>query len=951
MSTTPSLEDVVRAWESQDPELPRIVIALANGRDTYGGKSQPKKSEGLSYQEYRQTIHSWRFKYKSVAEQVHFRLEKMKELEGKEGALPDRLQLWTIIEKLWQSDGPYERRCLLEIIARAPLRWGVWRGIKKVYKEAEAKGDTEVFGAIAARLDEAYPRHHQQEVSRRTVAYMRRRAWRYLRRQAETLPATYADAAVDVLRFYTNENDWRWRQNWISSHIWFHENGRYSRNNFHLSWRLPPLTKNRAYGELWQRTPRPLFNLLERAQTEKVRQFAVESLKQDFRASLRDVEPTWVRRLIGTQSKSIDEFVVWLLKNVPRFEQGAFRELGLHEPVLLLLQSQSQEARGYAAAYARTYARDIPLDTLITLVDNQHQSVRDLALDLIRDRDPRSEVGLDSWGRLLETQYGFELASNALKKSFGASELKPEWFLERLLSSTTRVFSFAKELLIKVHPYEELGSSFFQSLIEHNLVTVRSLSGPVQFGFEALERFSLSEVPVDFWRRSLIRPATQNYVKQWIKKGKLPASDLGLAFFKSLAFEEDWKQSSWIDELKEANWAWSDNLSFNWQLCEYALTVLGDDKAFSAYDLGREWLMTLIDRHESVYRHFAAKVLVRSFTPADFAPNPTDPNARAQGLEVLWEMATQEGDETARMRLALQYIKEHHPSNAKEFKDRPEALIPEDFLTFDRVKPLLTDARNRARQMALELCRWDFRRWNPDMAEIVELCESPYSDVFAFISQALLAEDKEENARFRLDPDELTADSVYRFCESLDKPTRDLGMKLIANNRRLADPREMFRLTESPDRQVQAFVILNIWSLYRDRGTTGNWKPHESQEQKVSKTYEAGSGTPERPENWPATQESLRDFLRRILFTLAPARLPKGTKTKGGGGRLKPLPARQAKRALIEVVRDLAIEDVEFAKIVVPLLEEFQDSWGKIEHDTCLVALTRIEHAHGSLTA
>ena len=83
MSTTPSLEDVVRAWESQDPELPQIVIALANGRDTYGGKSQPKKSEGLSYQEYRQTIHSWRFKYKSVAEQVHFRLEKMKELEGK----------------------------------------------------------------------------------------------------------------------------------------------------------------------------------------------------------------------------------------------------------------------------------------------------------------------------------------------------------------------------------------------------------------------------------------------------------------------------------------------------------------------------------------------------------------------------------------------------------------------------------------------------------------------------------------------------------------------------------------------------------------------------------------------------------------------------------------------------------------------------------------------------
>jgi len=69
--------------------------------------------------------------------------------------------------------------------------------------------------------------------------------------------------------------------------------------------------------------------------------------------------------------------------------------------------------------------------------------------------------------------------------------------------------------------------------------------------------------------------------------------------------------------------------------------------------------------------------------------------------------------------------------------------------------------------------------------------------------------------------------------------------------------------------------------------------------------------------------------------------------------RMKPLPARKAKLSLVEVMRDLALEDRSFAGAVLPVLEEFKTSRGKSEHDACLVAVTRLRRvgtAEGTLS-
>jgi hypothetical protein len=171
-------------------------------------------------------------------------------------------------------------------------------------------------------------------------------------------------------------------------------------------------------------------------------------------------------------------------------------------------------------------------------------------------------------------------------------------------------------------------------------------------------------------------------------------------------------------------------------------------------------------------------------------------------------------------------------------------------------------------------------------------------------------------------------------------------------------PEELFRLTESPDRKVRGFVIRSLWSLYRDRGIKADWKPGAppaptipSAAKKAAKEAETrGEGAPKRPEKLPAAHQSLAQFLRRILFEIPPARSAV-VKSEDGEGitvRLKPLAARRAKLSLVELLRDVALDEAEFAKGVLPVLQEFMTTRGKSERDACLVAVTRIRMRHGA---
>ncbi len=1072
MSTRLRLDDVRRAWESNDPELVGLVDALAGQSDEAADKA-PVREGAPTFAKFLAEIRSKAFfKTKTTEEQRLFRVERLKELESPDAEvpLPDRLRLHEIVAALWADNGPYARTCLLEIIARVPLRYGPWRALKRIFKEAEARDDTEVFGALAARVDAAFAQGDPQpEVGSLTLGYLRRRAWRYLRTVARTRPACYADAAADVLAHYQDST--RWPDTLVANHIFFHETGEYDRSSFHIRRPSSDLLKDRAFADLWRRSPRPLFGLLERARSDQVRRFAAEALKADFRASLREVEPGWVARLIGVGSGPVDEFAVWVLNNVPRFEQAAFRSLGLHEAVLRLFDSPSNAARGYAAEYARTHARDLPVDELVRLADNSEAAVRRLASDLLQSRDPRKEVGLEAWGRLLESTHGPELASTILRKHFGAKELTPGWFADRLFAVNPSAFQFIQTLLLQTHTAPTLGPGYFVDLIdEADRREGRFASRVIEFAMNQLVKFDLGTLDRDALRRMILRPVSSPTIVRWIDEGRLKAQALGLDFLRALAFHPDWDADPWIGSLRRDGPAWARGLDFDESSSERVLGWLRDVRRFAAAELGFEWLLKLASRSEARYHNFAVETMIKGFNPSDFAPKPeaepapasavasasvnlggasflftgkmatmqrkeAEDNVRNLGGSVasgvtnklhylvigdegsslyghgkkgskqvkgeelnaaganikiisetaflkmlagqaaqasggssldgarrLWEMAGAPGPADAPLsQFAIKYIRRHHPDIALAETDRPVdpgSEIPAEFLTFERVEPLFRETRKPLRDLALELARWEFARWSPPSDELVRMAENPHAEVRDFVADALLADNAPEHRRYRIDPEKLGPAAVFRFCESGDESTRALGIRLIGRSPRFRLPEELFRLTESPDRRVRAFVIRTLWSLYRDRGITDEWRPYippapsiaAAAKKAAARAEVLGTGPPARPEGRPSTSKDLWYFLRRTLFEIPPPR-PEKRQEVGiePGERLKPLAARKAKLALIETMRDLALEDAEFARGVLPLLTEFMVSRGRSERDACLVAVTRLKHLHPGL--
>ncbi len=1087
MAATLSLADVRRAWDARDPELPRLVARLAAQPDPPPEK--PLRDGALTFDTFRALGRDYRFRHKPKEEQAHQRAELLKALEAPDAEvpLPDRLWLYTVVLDLWAADDPFARSCLFEVIETVPLAYGPWRALKRVFKEAEAKPDTAVYGALAARFDAEAAQHRPgREVSGATLAYLARRAWRFLRRTGVQLPATYPDTAVDVLCRYPDDTNWR--GTWVANHVFFHDTKKYGRSRFTFGrGEYPARTriKDRAFGDLWKRSPRPLFTLLERAKADDVRAFAAAGLKADFRAALRDVEFVWVVRLVGVRSAAIDEFVVWLLQNVPTFEQAGFRANGLHAAVLRLLDSPSNPARVYAADYARTHARDLTVADLVRLANNSHDAVRKLARDLLDERDPRTEVGLAAWGELLDTEHGHAYARLALLKHFGAAELTPAWFADRLVSGTERTARFVWEQLPKLHAPAALGPAFYFGVLKRFDLADSDNRRRLHLIAGELARFDLDTLDRDSLRWLTLAPGGGSVVAAWVDEGKLKPTTLGADFWKALAFHPDYEADPWLAALRASGPAWAADLAFDANVSAVALTWMRDVRKFPPLDLGFDWLMRLVARTEPIYHDFAVDTLIRAFAPSDFAPQspgtavpvlssaPVDlqrasflftgklssmtrddaeakvkgangtvagsvtknlhylvigdegsplygqgkkgskqvkaeqlnaaganisiisetrflqmlvgqqvaatADATLAGCERLWELAVAPGPADAPVgKFARLYVRRHHPVIGQQLSDRPVdpgTEVPPAFLTWGRVSPLFAETRRPLREFAIDLAKWEFARWNPDVDALVWMSELPFADVRRFVAQALLAADAPETRAFRLDPAKLEPAAAYRFCEAADPETRALGMELINRVPRFRVPDELFRLTESPDRRVRAFVIRALWAAYRDRGVTAEWKPPTAPAPeigtKAKKTAAElaatrGDGVPARPPQWPAGRPTLAQFLRRVLFEVPPGPPEKTAQDASDDGDTavsaekkpdvrvvanRPLPARRAKLDLIEVMRDLATEDREFAAGVLPLLDEFLHSRGASERAACLVAVTRVRHRHPELKA
>jgi hypothetical protein len=160
---------------------------------------------------------------------------------------------------------------------------------------------------------------------------------------------------------------------------------------------------------------------------------------------------------------------------------------------------------------------------------------------------------------------------------------------------------------------------------------------------------------------------------------------------------------------------------------------------------------------------------------------------------------------------------------------------------------------------------------------------------------------------------------------------------------RLGGAERLAWLMESPDREVRLFSVRLLWEKHRPRHLPPGWKPLPRGGKVIDLSPAEGG------ESGRFTDvEALRGFLRKVLFGLPPGR---SMEPRDEGGPRRHIPASEAKRNVIEIVRDLGEEDAAFAHLLAPVLGEFTGSLARGEWQACLAALSRLRRAHPGLAS
>jgi hypothetical protein len=143
-------------------------------------------------------------------------------------------------------------------------------------------------------------------------------------------------------------------------------------------------------------------------------------------------------------------------------------------------------------------------------------------------------------------------------------------------------------------------------------------------------------------------------------------------------------------------------------------------------------------------------------------------------------------------------------------------------------------------------------------------------------------------------------------------------------------------LMDSPEREVRLFAVRLFWDRHRPRPDSF-----------VPRAPAAGAAAGPVGRSRFADVAALRQFARVVLFGLPPGRLGERDPVVEGAPRPeRALPASVAKRRLIEALRDVALDEVELARAIAPVLGELTASIARGEWQASVQALTELRARH-----
>ncbi len=379
---------------------------------------------------------------------------------------------------------------------------------------------------------------------------------------------------------------------------------------------------------------------------------------------------------------------------------------------------------------------------------------------------------------------------------------------------------------------------------------------------------------------------------------------------------------------------WLKSLVAKPRLRPTALKLLADRRRVAPARVGLGWLLDLARSSDEELAQFAQRMLLESFEPGDFA----ETGQAADGVARLWGLATGAKSSEAVRAFAATYLKAHHPdlgprlAEAKALGIKPR--LKHDAYPLATLRPLLFDPRADVRRLAVAVAGEEIVRWKaPDL--VYELAGASFKEPRGLGSELLMGTIVEGDVR-RVPASWLDGRRLFQLAESPHKAAREVALTLIRRMYdRVGGAERLAWLMDSPERDVRLFAVRLFWDRHRPKPWPADLAPR--------KHVGAVTGT-ERFTDLPA----LRQFARTVLFGLPPGRIGERDPVVEGAPRPeRALAASVAKKRLIEALRDVALDEVELARAVAPVLHEMSESLAKGEWQASVQALTslRVHHA------
>jgi hypothetical protein len=917
------LADVERAIATRDPQLGSVIVRYLAQDDPEDGRGElaPTSDDApddepevdvppgaVTLDHLAAAVSPRGLAHKTATERKLARREAFAAAEASPFA-PPRLRLGELLIELYERGEPPDRAALAEMFAEATMKWGVWRAAKAIYKRAEDRHDLAMFGVLAYRFDamRATP-HASRELGAGTLLYLRRRAWRYLRLLGQAVPDAYPAFAVEVLRHYPADYAGD-APSWVAAQIWGHGHLGYARGSAEFA---PPgpddddAMQVRAFPAAWKLAPAPLLGLLEAAANELVCGWAIRCLRADHPLALRAVEPAWLARLGRRPVAAVHAFVVALLRDGPALHQSKLRELGLHEVVVGFLRSPSDAARSYALEYCAAHAPELAVDELVALIEDGADEVARFAAARLEAR-PASELGIAAVLRLL----GAAAAPWAEAKlaGFAPEDLDAAQFIATAARGTG-----AFHLMVKFYTDKRAAvpTGHWRDLLDDPrfIAVPWQLRSIVATALTELGARTATEIGVAWIQRSLEDRRRTDAVTRWLDAGMLAGDQLDADWLKALVGKP--------------------------RLRPIACKLLADRRRMPPARVGLAWLLEQARSSDAELAQFAHRMLLESFEPQDFAAGAGEP----AGVARLWELAAGRNSPEAVRGFAATYLRAHHPELGLQLAEAKalgiEPRLDHDAYPLATLRPLLFDDRADVRRLAAAIAGAELVRWG-DRALVYELAGALHKEPRGLGSELLLGVLLEDRPDVRRVPAAwVDGRRLFELAESAHKAAREVALTLI---RRLYDrvggAERLAWLMDSPERDVRLFAVRLFWDRHRPTGLPVDYAPRRP-------ATSGAIGTSRFTD-----VAALRQFTRTVLFGLPPGRIGERDPVVEGAPRPeRGLPASVAKRRLIEALRDVALDELELARAVAPVLREFTASTAKGEWHASVQALTALRAHH-----